>query len=578
MKSIVHTCLEQAFAALQRQGLPVGEVLPVMQLERPKASAHGDWSSNLALILAKSCKMPPRQLAEALVAALPAHEAIEKIDIAGVGFLNFFLKKSALSQVVVDILQHPEQFGQLSLGKSETILIEFVSANPTGPLHVGHGRGAAFGASLGAILRAAGFQTRLEYYVNDAGRQMDILAVSVWLRYLSAAGERDILFPANGYQGDYVKDIAQQLLRTNTTSAFIISAAEIYADLPLDEPEGGDKERYIDALIARAKHHLGEPGFQVFHQAALSAVLADIRSDLAEFGVHYDAWFSEKTLFDEGAVPKMLAALEATGTTFKEAGALWFRSTALGDEKDRVLVRDNGQPTYFAADIAYHWHKYQRGYDRLIDLFGADHHGYMPRLRAAMQALGHDTSAFEIHLVQFATLYRGKERVQMSTRSGSFVTLRALREEVGNDAARFFYVLRKPEQHMTFDLALAVEQSQENPVYYIQYAHARICSVLKQLASRGLTLDKVEAQALALLQAPQELTLLTLLNQYTETLEMAALQRAPHLMAYYLKRSATGLHAYYNAVVLLCEEASLRHARLSLLQAVRIVLQKAYSY
>ena len=411
-----------------------------------------------------------------------------------------------------------------------------------------------------------------EYYVNDAGRQMNILAVSVWLRYLTLAGQEPV-FPANGYKGDYVPAIAQQVLDRQGL-VHVHPWADISAGLPADEPQGGDKEVYIDALIARAKTLLGEEGFRVFHGRALDSVLSDIRDDLEGFGVSFDNWFSEQSLLDDGSIEKGIQALKDQNHTFVHEGALWFRATDFGDEKDRVLIRANGQSTYFASDVAYHWNKYARGFDRVIDIFGADHHGYVTRVRAAVTALGHDEKALDVFLVQFAILYRGQERVQMSTRSGSFVTLRELREEVGTDAARFFYVMRKRDQHMDFDLELAKSESSDNPVYYIQYAHARICSVLRQLRERGLSFD--EAQGLAhvgRLTEAHEQALLTLLARYPEIIVLVASSGEPHHLAYYLRELANGLHGYYNAVPLLCEDEMLRSARLCLLLAVCQVLK-----
>ncbi len=447
-----------------------------------------------------------------------------------------------------------------------------MSANPTGPLHVGHGRSAAFGATLGNLLAAAGYQVSREYYVNDAGRQMNILAVSVWLRYLALAGE-NVVFPANGYKGDYVSTMAKRLL-ANHADAFVKPWSLVSAELPQDEPEGGDKERYIDAVIDKARELLGTEGFSMFHQYALTAVLDDIKEDLAEFGVDYDVWFSEQSLLDSGAIYKGIEALKDGGYTYEQGGALWFKATAFGDEKDRVLVRANGQTTYFASDVAYHWNKFDRGFARVIDIFGADHHGYISRITSTVKALGHDEKALNILLVQFAILYRAGERVQMSTRSGSFVTLRELREEVGNDAARFFYVMRKPEQHMDFDLDLAKSQSSDNPVYYIQYAHARISSVLRQLSERQLSWDEhLGLEHLSLLVEPQEVALMSLISRYPEIIESAAAVCEPHQISYYLRELANGLHTYYNAITLLCEDEALRSARLCLLTAVRQVLR-----
>jgi arginyl-tRNA synthetase len=571
MKSTIEQLLSHSLQQMRESGAIPSDLSVEVRVDRSKDKAHGDFATNLALLLAKPCAQPPRKLAEQLIAALPENTLIERTDIAGAGFINFFICQTAQTEVVAHVLAEKERFGASQIGGGQSVLLEFVSANPTGPLHVGHGRSAAFGASLANLLTFSGFRVCREYYVNDAGRQMDILAASVWLRYLALAKE-PIVFPANGYRGEYVQTIAQDLLVKHGRE-FVHPFAAVIDSLPNDEPEGGDKELYIDAIIQRAKDLLGADGFKLFHAYALQSVLSDIQHDLSEFGVHYDDWFSERTLEDEGAIQKAVDALNAAGKTYEHEGALWFRATDFGDEKDRVLIRANGQSTYFASDVAYHWNKYHRGFERVIDIFGADHHGYISRITAAVHALGHDANALTILLVQFAILYRAGERVQMSTRSGSFVTLRELREEVGNDAARFFYVMRKPEQHMDFDLDLAKSQSTDNPVYYIQYAHARICSVLRQLQERGMSHDEaVGLSHIAKLQEPHELALMVLISRYPETVEAAAHVCEPHLIAYYLRELATGLHSYYNAVTLLCDHAPLRHARLCLLKSVRQVL------
>lgn len=571
MKHTVEHLLKQAFDSLQQSGQLPADLNIEVSVDNTKDAAHGDYASNLALILGKPCRQSPRKIAEMLIQALPDSPIIEKIEIAGAGFINFFIRNSARAVVIAEVLSKGQEFGRSLLGQGQKVLIEFVSANPTGPLHVGHGRGAAFGATLGNVLKAAGYDVSLEYYVNDAGRQMNILAASVWLRYLQLA-EQEIVFPVNAYKGDYVYEIAQHLW-TEYDAAYVHPWPTITAGLPNDETEGGDKEIYIDAMINKAIALLGPKGFAVFHSHALNTVLDDIKEDLAEFGVHFNNWFSEQSLFENGSIEKGIQALKEGGHTFEQAGALWFKATAFGDEKDRVLVRANGQTTYFASDVAYHWNKYDRGYDRVIDIFGADHHGYVTRVRSAVTALGHDERALNVLLVQFAILYRGNERVQMSTRSGSFVTLRELRDEVGNDAARFFYVARKPEQHMDFDLDLAKSESNDNPVYYIQYAHARICSVLRQLTERGLSWDKtVGLASVHLLEQQHEVALIALISRYSEVIESAAASCEPHYVAYYLRELANGLHSYYNAVQLLCEHEELRYARLCLLAAVQQVL------
>lgn len=571
MKQTIELLLKQALVSLQQSGQIPPDLEVEVKLDNAKDPAHGDYASNLALVLAKPCRQAPRKIAELLIEGLANNTFIEKIEIAGAGFINFFIRLSARSLVISEILTKGKEFGRSALGNGQKVLIEFVSANPTGPLHVGHGRGAAFGATLGNVLRAAGYNVDSEYYVNDAGRQMNILAVSVWLRYLELASE-PVIFPANAYKGDYVYEIAQHLWAEHN-KAYVHSWSSIVDGLPADEPQGGDKEIYIDAVINKANALLGAAGFAVFHKYALNDVLDDIKDDLAGFGVYFENWFSEQSLFENGSIEKGIQALKDGGHTFEKEGALWFKATDFGDEKDRVLMRANGQTTYFASDVAYHWNKYDRGYDRVIDIFGADHHGYVTRVRSAVTALGHDESALNVLLVQFAILYRGSERVQMSTRSGSFVTLRELREEVGNDAARFFYAARKPEQHMDFDLDLAKSESNDNPVYYIQYAHARICSVLKQLKERGLSWDKaIGLDHVNLLEQPHEVALISLLCRYSEVIEAAATTCEPHYIAYYLRELANGLHSYYNAVQLLCEQEELRFARLCLLEAVRHVL------
>ncbi len=570
MKQHLVGLLQQALASLGPEARH-GQDLAI-EVERTRAKEHGDFASNLALTLAKRAGVRPRELAERLQAALPASPHVAKTEIAGPGFINFFLKPSAYHALIREILARGEAYGRSNLGAGERIHLEFVSANPNGPLHVGHGRGAAYGDSLARLLTTAGFEVHREYYINDAGRQMDILAVSVWLRYLELCGE-SIVFPVNGYRGDYVYDIAAGVHREQR-ERLRHPAPTVFADLPPDEtPGGGDKEAHIDALIVRARALLGEGDYRLLHGRGLETMLHDIRQDLAQFGVHYDEWFSEAGLIRAGAVAHALDVLRGRGHLYEQGGAHWFRATAFGDEKDRVVVRENGVYTYFATDIAYHLNKFERGYARCIDIWGADHHGYVPRVRAALTAMGHDPKGLEVLLVQFAILYRGGAKAQMSTRAGEFVTLRALRQEVGNDAARFFYVLRKSEAHMDFDLDLAKSQSNDNPVYYIQYAHARIHSVFRQLRERGLARADVAAADLALLAEPQEAALMNRLSQYDEVIEQAAREHAPHQLAYYLRELANDLHVYYNAhAFLLKDDAALRDARLALIDATRQVL------
>lgn len=533
-------------------------------LDRPKQAQHGDFACNIALQLAKELRGNPRAIAQQILAALPASPDIDKAEIAGAGFINLFLSQSYKQQVARRVLDAGERYGRSELGNGRKVQIEFVSANPTGPLHVGHGRGAAYGASVASILEAAGFDVTREYYVNDAGRQMDILALSTWLRYLEQGGE-PVQFPGNAYQGDYVRAMAGQL-RQAQGERFQHSWAAASAGAADAE---SDPEARLDDLIANAKRLLGDD-YNPVHGHALKQQLDDCREDLEEFGVTFDQWFSERSLYDSGQVERAMRELESRGHVYLQDGARWFRSSVFGDEKDRVVQRENGQYTYFASDIAYHLEKFGRGFDRVIDVWGADHHGYIARVKGALQALGQDPSRLDIALVQFAVLYRSGEKVSMSTRSGEFVTLRELRREVGNDAARFFYVLRKSDQHLDFDLDLAKSQSNDNPVYYIQYAHARVCSVLEQWGGNP---DSVRDADLSPLVSTHETALLRNLMDYPGVIENAARELAPHSLAFYLKDLAGEFHSYYNAERFLVDDAAQKHARLALALAVRQVLR-----
>lgn len=575
MKNQLKNLLGQALSTfIQKHALDID--LPEIQIKRTKDKSHGDFASNIAMMLAKPAKMNPRQIATEIVEVLPATEFVTNVEIAGPGFINFFLSAEANQKVITDVLEQGEKFGLSQVGQGKKVQVEYVSANPTGPLHVGHGRGAAYGSVVSSLLSAVGFDVHREYYVNDAGRQMDILATSVWLRYLDESGEV-FTFPSNGYQGEYVRNIAGEL-KTEFGNQFLLSASQVFEDIPADEPDGGDKEMHIDALTNKAKSLLGEANYRIIFDKGLNAILNDIRDDLAEFGTEYDEWFSERSLVESGDVDKAVEVLKAAGHLYQDKGAWWFKSTAFGDEKDRVVVRDNGQATYFASDIAYHLNKYQRGFDRIIDIWGADHHGYIPRVKAAVESMQLDADKLNVLLVQFAVLYRGTEKVGMSTRSGEFVTLRELRNEVGKDAARFFYVMRGADQHMDFDLELAKSQSNDNPVYYVQYAHARVCSVFRQLAERGQDWEPDGAkQYLNKLTEPQEETLMTMLSRYPEILETAALNHTPHLLAHYLTDLARDFHTYYNAHQFIVDDVELSQARLLLVSAVRQVINNALS-
>ncbi len=566
--------IKQHIAELIQQALSklnISSESQTIQIDATKDAKFGDFSCNIALLLAKQTQKKPRELAELIVSALEASPKVAKVEIAGPGFINFFLAKTAFYQLIPEILKAGDEYGKAELGQGQKIIVEFVSSNPTGPLHVGHGRHAAYGASVCNLLEKIGYKVHREYYVNDAGRQMDILTVSVWLRYLSLLGE-SIVFPANAYQGDYVINIAKLLVEKQKKDLHT-PAEKVFSGLPPDEPVGGDKEIYIDAVIDRAKEILGEKKYVAVLQFTLENILADIREDLVEFGVSFDQWFSERELVGTGVIDRLIENLQKAGFIYERNGALWFRSTDFDDEKDRVLQRANGQRTYFANDLAYHLNKFERGFDRAITIAGSDHHGYVPRMKAGFKALGLDANKLAFPLVQFVTLYRGGKQAQMSTRSGSFVTLRELREEVGKDAARFFYVTRKCEQHMDFDLDLAKSQSNENPVYYIQYAYARIASVFRQLAEKNwVYAELIGLQHLELLTEPHELQLLSTLARYSEVIRNAGTQYEPHQLTHYLRELAQDFHGYYNSTQFLVEDETLRNTRLTLIVATRQIL------
>jgi arginyl-tRNA synthetase len=572
LKTLIETLLRQAIAKLPEELVPADLRNSAIEIGRARDPQHGDFATNVAMQLAKATRQNPRKLAQAVLAALPPHETIAKVEIAGAGFINFFLTENAYHAELGRVLEQDAEYGKSQFGGGHTVLVEFVSANPTGPLHVGHGRHAAFGATVANLLHAVGYRVAREYYINDAGRQMEILAVSTWLRYLEHCGER-FAFPANGYRGDYIIAIAQQLHSAEGTS-LCRRAAEVFDGLPADEPQGGDKDVYIDAVIARARELIGDTAFRRVLDLGLEGILSDIREDLAEFGVTFDSWYSERALSDSGAVDRAVGALESAGHAYRKDGALWFKSTEYGDEKDRVMVRDNGIKTYFASDIAFVLNKLERGFERLLYIWGADHHGYITRLRAGLTASGGAAERFEVRLVQFVSLFRGGEKAQMSTRSGEFVTLRDLRKEVGNDAARLFYVMRSNDQHLDFDLELAKARSNDNPVYYIQYAHARVASVKRQLLERGITHDGARGlSSLARLTEPQELQLVKRLASYPEVVQQCAVQRAPHTLVHYLRDLANDFHTYYSAHQFIVEDATLRDARLTLALATQIVIR-----
>jgi arginyl-tRNA synthetase len=572
MKQKLVDLLQQSVEALKSKGVLNQEIAPSIAIDHTRDARHGDFSTNVAMVLAKPAKMNPRQLAEEIIASLPEDPSVSKVEIAGPGFINFFINADTQFQTIKQVHEAGCQFGLSDIGKGKKVQVEFVSANPTGPLHVGHGRGAAYGSAVADLLSAVGFDVSREYYVNDAGRQMDILATSVWLRYLEACGE-SIQFPSNAYRGAYIRDIASDLYK-KAGKDYHHPAELVFETIVPDEPQGGDKDKHIDGLIDRAKKLLGTSLYHHVFQAGLSVIIEDIKQDLEEFGVSYQAWFSERVLMEDGSITEALKRLDDKGFLYKKDGATWFSSSQLGDDKDRVVVRENGQTTYFASDIAYHMNKLDRGFDHIINIWGSDHHGYIPRVRAAMQALGADESKLKVLLVQFAILYRGSEKVPMSTRSGEFVTLRQLRDEVGKDAARFFYVMRKSEQHMDFDLKLATSKTNENPVFYVQYAHARVCSVLRQLVEKNWVWDQaIGMENLSLLVEEHEATLITTLSKFPETVELAALRYEPHQLIHYLRELASYFHTYYNAHQFLIDDVNLRNARLNLIVATKQVLE-----
>jgi len=539
-----------------------------MTVERTRDPRHGDFTTNIAMRLAKSVGRNPREIAQTIIDAVPENELVNKIEIAGPGFINFHLSAAAFHAALAVILETPENYGRQERRPDPRILLEFVSANPTGPLHVGHGRHASYGATLGNLLDAAGFTVDREYYVNDSGRQMDILAVSVILRALEAAGETNP-FPEGGYKGEYIRAISASIDKSGLNG---VTGKNLFSGLP-EDGSGDDKEAVISGLVGNAEEILGTDAFHKIRRQSLESILDDIKDDLAEFGVTFNNWFSEQSLTDDSLIEDALAVLKERRMLYEKDGATWFRATDFGDEKDRVVVRENGKKTYFASDIAYHYGKRQRGYDHLLDILGSDHHGYVARVQAGLEAMGYAGDSLEVELVQFVTLYRGGEKMQMSTRSGEFVTLRQLREEVGNDAARFFYVMRSNDQHLDFDLELAKSRSNDNPVYYIQYAHARVAGVFHQLAEKSYEYDQAAGiAALTMLTESHEKALMTSLSRYPEIIELAANNRAPQHLVHYLRDLANELHSYYNAHQFIVDDVALRNARLVLIHATRTVI------
>ena len=531
-------------SAAEERGIPTEE-LPEYVIEKPKKAEHGDWATNIAMQLARVFKEKPRKLAEDLVARLADCDYFTSVEIAGPGFINFRLSQKWMGEAVRTIIEEGDEYGRSNLGGGEKVQIEFVSANPTGPLHVGHGRGAAVGDIIARIMDFAGWEVEKEYYINDAGLQMQILGRSAQSRYFELLGQGEMApFPEDAYKGDYIYDIAQEIIDRE---------GDVFLKKPLEE------------------------SLPFFQRYAAGRILEGIKKDLSDFGVRFNVWFSEKSLYERDLVPQAMETLKARGYAYEEDGALWFKATAFGDEKDRVLIRTNGVPTYFASDITYHMEKFSRGFQRVIDIWGADHHGYVPRMKAGIEALGKERDSLEIVLIQFVNLLRSGEQVAMSTRSGQFVTLRDVMDEVGVDATRYFFVMRRSDSHLDFDLELAKQSSNENPVYYVQYAHARICSVLKEAETRGIAIPGMEALDPSLLLAEEEKKLVNRLSLFPQEVEKAALERAPYLIVNYAYDLAGDFHSFYNANRILGERLPVMNMRLLLVQASKTVLSRSLS-
>ena len=568
MKQIVTNLISQALKTLPELTEIAADLSLESTVERTRDASHGDFASNIAMRLAKSAGKSPREIASNIIKAINDNDQITNIEIAGPGFINFHLSPSAFHAELETILSSDTKYGQQTKKNTPKILLEFISANPTGPLHVGHGRHAAYGATVGNLLEAAGFSVHREYYVNDAGRQIDILGTSVWLRWLESIGI-NIPFPIGGYRGDYILDIATKI---DTSSLNVPKLSELLNDLPIDAPEG-DADTYVDALTARAKELQGNEGFNQICQQAFESIQADIEDDLTEFGVVFDNWYSEQSLTKTKRIDDVLDVLKKRNMLYQKDGATWFSATQFGDTKDRVVVRANGVKTYFASDIAYHFDKRERGFDHLLNILGADHHGYIERLQASLEAMGYQGSDLEVKLVQFVSLYRNGKKIQMSTRSGQFDTLRQLRAEVGNDAARFYYVMRSNDQHLDFDLDIATMQSNDNPVFYIQYAHARISRVFRKASESGMDWNSDNGRSkLSMLTNHQEKSLMSALSQFPEIIELAAKNRAPQTLVRYLRDLVSDFHSSYNAHKVLVDDVDLRDARLTLYAAIKCVV------
>ncbi len=540
MKNQIKKLITEAASRAHAQGLLPSAEFPAVNLEEPKLEAHGDFSTNVAMVAASLQKTAPRKIAQAIVDRLAdSQRLLEKVEIAGPGFINFYVRPAAWHPVLLEIQAADRRYGASAVGRGEKVQVEFVSSNPTGPLHVGHGRGAAVGDAVANILAFCGYDVQREYYINDSGRQIRTLGRSVFLRYRALFGKNDP-FPEECYQGDYIRDIAAQI-----------------------------KERQGDALLRCGE----DEAVTACARTAAGAIMAGIREDLDLFGVSFDEWFSEQSLYDSGEVARILADSQKRGIVYGKDGALWFRTSDLGDEKDRVVVRQNGQTTYFASDIAYHENKYRRGFERVIDVWGADHHGYIPRLQAAIEAGGHARGQFQVILVQLVNLLRGGQPVAMSTRAGEFVTLRDVVDEVGKDAARFIFLTRHYESPLDFDLEVAKQQTNENPVYYVQYVHARISSIIRKAAENGMADAGWNETAVARLLEPEEILLIKTLAQYPAAVALSAEKLEPHRITFFLMNLAAAFHAYYNKHRVLSEDPVLSRGRLCLVESIRKVIR-----
>ena len=536
---IANLILNAATSAYEKGDLPSAEFSEI-EVEVPKIESHGDFSTNIAMIMASVLKMPPRKIATAITKHLiDQEEMLINTEIAGPGFINFFLKASSWHPVLRKIHEKGSRYGAADIGKGNKIQVEFVSANPTGPLHVGHGRGAAVGDSVANILRFCGYDVETEYYINDSGRQIETLGGSVFLRYKELYG-MDIQFPQDYYQGDYIRDFAKEI-RSLKGKALLEQ----------------DEEKSI-SFCARF---------------AAQSITVQIRRDLTDFGVTYDNWYSEQSLYDAGMVSAVIDDFKNKKIIYEKDGALWFKTAEFGDEKDRVVVRQNGQTTYFASDIAYHRNKFERGFGRVIDVWGADHHGYIQRVAASIKASGHKEDQFNVILVQLVNLLRGGEPVAMSTRAGEFVTLSDVVSEVGRDAARFLFLTRHYESPLDFDLELAKQKTNDNPVFYVQYVHARIASILRKGKEEGIQHITWEDESVATLKALEEINLIKTMSRYPEVIKSSAVNMEPHRLTFYLMGLASDFHAYYNKHRVLTDDPLLSHGRLYLVTAVQKVIR-----